>query len=121
VYADYVFGCSSVNTDNVLEISILYRFLMQSHAIDETYGIQPRKGFRGRELGRNMDLLDQLDFGKKYGDKIVPGLLKSYIKAGSVIASEPAYDRSFGCTDFLTVLNTSLINENYRKKFVESS
>ena len=67
-----------------------------------------------------MGLLEHLDVDKTYGDKIVPGLLKSYIKAGAVIASEPAYDRNFGCADFLTILNTNLINESYKKKFVQS-
>lgn len=64
---------------------------------------------------------DQFDFDSLYAYRIVPPLLKSYIKAGSMIACEPAFDSKLGCADFLTILDTRQINENYSRKFLKPS
>ena len=117
INAKYLFGCSSVNTTNFLEAALIYKYMIDSGVVDEKYGVQPTDSYKICGFQENLNIINQLGINSEYAEKIVPPLLKSYIKAGAVICGEPAYDSDFQCMDFSTLLDTEFINDNYSKKF----
>ena len=48
----------------------------------------------------------------------VPKLLKTYLAIGARIAAPPAWDRSFGTIDFLTLLDLKLLSSAARNRFL---
>ncbi len=47
----------------------------------------------------------------------VPGLLKSYFKAGAKIYGAPAMDLDFQCTDFFTIIDLNAMSHQFDKKY----
>lgn len=115
--AKYFFGCSSVPTTNFLEVSLILKYFLDQNYLSETFDIKPKSAYEIKELDNYLPVLNRLDVSNDYAERIVPPLLKSYIKAGSYVCGEPAYDKDFRCVDFFTVLDTELLNKNYGKKF----
>ena len=52
--------------------------------------------------------------------KQFPPLIKGYLRLGAMICGEPAYDKEFGTTDFLIVLNAQRISEKYKNHYNKS-
>jgi putative hemolysin len=50
--------------------------------------------------------------------KVIPPLIVSYIKIGSLIGGEPAYDEVFGTTDFFIFFDVTKITNLYGEKFL---
>jgi putative hemolysin len=51
-------------------------------------------------------------------DAPVPPLVKGYLRAGSYICGEPAWDPDFNTADLLIFLPMSRVNERYAKHFM---
>lgn len=117
INAKYMFGCSSIKTTNALEASLIYKYFVDSGVINTAYNVRPTASYRIDQLDENLAILNSIDADTSYAKKIVPPLVKSYIKAGAVICGEPAYDPDFKCIDFFTLLDADLINAKHRKKF----
>jgi putative hemolysin len=48
----------------------------------------------------------------------VPPLLRGYLRLGSWVCGEPAYDPEFGCADFYVLLSLDRIDPRYRRHFL---
>ena len=70
-----------------------------------------------KQIGYYLDAIERLNLKAETVEELVLPLLKSYLKAGSKICGEPALDRKFRCIDFLTVLDTELLNKSFEKKY----
>ncbi len=117
--ANILFGCSSVKINSVAQSALIYQYLAAQGAISENLYSSPTKEF----LMNDFDIW-QAYFKKgltaeqvKEAEEIIPPLLKSYIKFGAKIASEPAFDRDFDCIDLLTVLKKEDMTNSLAKRF----
>lgn len=111
--SDYLFGCSSVQTTSRTEAFQILENL-GPESFDDSLEIEPTPKYRFPEESKS-------NFLHEVGPPPeLPPLLKSYLKAGAKIMSEPALDRAFECTDFFTVLDVHQLNPRYVKKYFES-
>jgi putative hemolysin len=109
---DYLFGLSSVATTDPVTIKTLHAHFQKSGLLDDTFGFVPRdgfkiKGFEGIPSG-DMDPLE-----------LIPPLLKTYIKAGAKICSQPVIDRDFNCADWLTILDMRQLHAAFDRRFMK--
>jgi putative hemolysin len=49
----------------------------------------------------------------------VPPLVKTYIRAGARVCSQPVIDRDFNCADWLTVLDMKRLTGSYDRKYMQ--
>ncbi|MBF8189608.1 GNAT family N-acetyltransferase [Nonomuraea sp. K274] len=50
---------------------------------------------------------------------VPPPLLRGYLRLGSWVCGEPAYDRDFGTADFFVLLSMANVNTRYLRRFLE--
>lgn len=117
VGAKYLFGCSSIATTNEEDIALLHSYFMEFFYSPEHLRVYPKRKFRVKNLKPypKWDLLSSADAARCKA--LLPPLLKSYLKAGSVVCGEPALDAKFRCTDFLTLLDIDLLDKTFEKKY----
>ena len=111
----YMFGCASIKTMDISEISLIYHYLMENSFISNEFNIKPTEAFKIKELSASS--ASALLSSSQDIRGLIPTLLRSYFKAGARVVGEPALDREFKCIDFLTVLDVVSLNEAYDKKF----
>ncbi len=106
--AEYLFGCSSVQTTSFSEARSLYLSLEKEGFLSHQWNIQPHSDYR-------IPNFDQID--PALSPPPLPSLFRSYLNAGSKVLGEPAFDPDFHCFDFLTVLKLTDITANYEKRY----
>ena len=117
LHANYLFGCSSVSTTNALEISLIYKYIKELHLSPEEMRVYPKIKYKLKDLGYHMEAFQKFDIKSESIRESIPALLRSYLKAGSVICGEPALDKKFKCADFFTVLDLQILTESYEKRY----
>lgn len=110
--AKYLFGCGSLHTHNVAEVSQIYTYLKSKYFAEEKLRVYPVKKCAVPGLRDDLPLDDCKDILKK-----IPPLLKGYFRAGAFICGEPALDAEFGTTDFLILLPTDQITRRYQHHY----
>jgi putative hemolysin len=115
----YLFGCSSVMTTDLFQIASAYQFLKENNFSSEEVRVKPTKKYRIKNLDSYADFLRNVEasYNPKNARKLIPSLLKSYIKTGAVVCGEPALDQDFQCIDFFTLLDVRNMKESVMKKF----
>lgn len=116
--SDYLFGCSSIKSNNLQEIGLIYNYLKEHHHAPITMNVKPKGKFRkhsGKILKHSIQTI-MAEESHPAIDKI-PALLHSYLKAGAYICGQPAWDKDFQCVDFLTLLSVEQINHSFKKKY----
>lgn len=121
VEAKYLFGCSSINTTNVVEISLIYKYIKELYLSSEEYRVYPRPKYKVNEIDYYQEAFNKFNINTEVIAGFIPPLLKSYFKAGSVICGEPALDNKFKCADFFTVLDLDTISSSFDKKYKSSN
>jgi len=111
----YMFGCGSLHTHNVDEVSQVYTYLKSKYYADEKYRVYPLDKFSVKGLKDNVNISDTRGILKK-----LPPLLKGYFRLGAVICGEPALDTEFGTTDFFILLPTDRITKRYQNHYKTS-
>jgi putative hemolysin len=105
--ASVLFGCSSVKTEDQVQVQQLMANLREKRHVDERYGVTPLSDFRMKPAIRsNMSALNVE----------IPPLLRMYLKAGARVAPEPAHDRIFRCVDLFTILELDLLEGGLAKR-----
>ncbi len=117
VEARYLFGCSSINTTNVVEVSLIYKYIKELHLSSDEYRVFPKPKYKVKELDYYLHAFDKFNINIEAIADFIPPLLKGYFKAGSVICGEPALDKKFKCADFFTVLDLDTISSSFDKKY----
>ncbi|MCB0422254.1 MAG: GNAT family N-acetyltransferase [Bdellovibrionales bacterium] len=110
--ADYLFGCTSVDSQSYSDVQDLLGVLGESYQ-SQIFDVKPR--FRFRFYPEQSGI-------KLYQDpsELIPPLLGSYIKAGAQVFGEPAYDRDFKCFDLFTSMHIKSMNPKYKKKYIQT-
>ncbi len=104
--SNILFGCSSLKINNARDAALVYRYLCNNNFRSQEFYTKPTLGFRMPNIE---DWLSYFEAGlserqNEEAEKLIPSLLKSYLKNGAKIAAMPAFDRDFDCIDILTVL-----------------
>ncbi|MDR3606101.1 MAG: GNAT family N-acetyltransferase [Oligoflexia bacterium] len=117
--SEVLFGCGSVQTQDPREASILYRYLEREGKVRTDKGVRPTDEYRFREF----ETLLSRDQGSVLTSEetlmaqaLLPSLCKSYFDIGCYAAGLPAIDRDFKCIDFLTVLETKVMDPRLRRR-----
>ncbi len=111
-----LFGCASFHTNNVTEIAAAYAYFQLYHFAPEEYRVAPLDIC---SMSLLFQLLTSEDIEKAY--RKFPPLMKGYLRLGAMICGEPAYDKEFGTTDFLIVVDTQKITEKYKNHYHSSA
>lgn len=110
--ADYLFGLSSVRCQTGAGIFSLLDQVRAMNKIDLLYGVKPRFNF-----DRSSEILSSYSFNQESSEKTaIPPLLRTYLKAGAMMAPVPAYDQKFKCFDFFTILKRRDLNQAFVKR-----
>jgi putative hemolysin len=107
--ADYLFGCSSVETIDPNEIALYVEYIKQAGWSEE---------FNVQTVGRFKCEVPQIEITDiTEAKKNTPPLLRTYLTAGAKIYGPPAIDMEFECIDFLTILKMSDLKESFKNRF----
>jgi putative hemolysin len=110
--ADYMFGCTSINTTDPKESMAVYRSLEREGVMSDEFAISPTDSYRYDNYPELVptDMIDA-------APEMIPSLFRSYLKAGAKVHGFPAFDREFNCIDFFTTLEVKNLNQQYVKRF----
>ncbi len=104
--AHTLFGCSSISTDSAEKMAMVYKYFQDRGALSEMSLATATKNFIMPDFLPTLKMFEGALSTEKIleAETLIPSLLKSYIKMGAKIVSEPAYDKKFNCVDVLTLL-----------------
>jgi putative hemolysin len=107
----YIFGCTSIKTIDPKVAFSIYTHLKQNKYSESFHSdVLPKY-----QYPQHQDTFDLLS--KEEINEYIPVLLKSYLKAGAYICSQPALDTVYGCTDILTILDMENIEPKYQQRY----
>ncbi|MBC7428598.1 MAG: GNAT family N-acetyltransferase [Bacteriovorax sp.] len=117
--ANILFGCSSIKINNVKDAVIVYKYLAAQGSVmtsNLACAVGDFKMNNFTEVYNSLpEVLDPVNYA--IAEKLVPSLLRAYLKFGAKIAGEPAFDKDFDCVDFLTVMKKNEILESLGRRF----
>ncbi len=112
----YLIGCSSLHSEEPSDGWVLYR-LLDTFRTGPEFETLPTAPYI---CPRNWEQHDSKEADKATGSVPavkVPRLLKAYLAIGALICSPPAWDRSFGTIDILTLLDLEALLPAARNRF----
>lgn len=117
--ANVIFGCTSLKINTAKEAALAYKYLIDINAVTEETFASPNKKFRFNDFDIWFSYYQKglNEMQKIEAEKIIPPLLKSYLKFGAKISSIPAFDKDFNCVDMLTVLKKSDMPDSLVRRF----
>jgi putative hemolysin len=117
--ANLLFGCSSVKINSAHDAALVYKHLCDQNLVDTNYSARPTKKFKMENFESWLNYFREgwSDEQTQTAEKLLPPLLKSYLKLGSKVVSEPAFDEEFDCIDLLTVLKVEDLSNSLAQKF----
>jgi len=113
--AKYMFGCSSIEGHLESEFLSIHQWLVGHYLSGEETRVFPKQ-----DLPPWIELpaLDQIQAEpNRKAEKLVPGLLKAYLHAGSKICGMPFWDSVFNTLDYFTLFCADDIDDQFGRKF----
>jgi putative hemolysin len=107
----YLFGCGSLYTTEVGEVSAIYNMLKAKYYAPESCRVDPVEGCRFDGLVEDDGARDDAALFQK-----LPSLIKGYLRIGALVCGPPALDREFGTADFFLLLDFGSLKEEYLKR-----
>ncbi len=114
--AKYLFGCSSVKTVDLYEVSHITRYLLTNYKSELQIHAKPLPAFEMPRFG-TISSAPSKEIDVAFVKSKIPPLLFAYLKAGAAICSTPALDRRFQCVDFLTLLDVQKLDKKMEQRF----
>jgi putative hemolysin len=102
--AQWIFGCTSISTIDPAIAAGLTAHFARLGAYDHGCGVMPLPGRRIADLARAGESCASGADDPEALDRLVPPLLRFYLKAGAGLGLEPAVDLEFRCLDFFTMV-----------------
>lgn len=117
--AHALFGCSSINVTSSEQAALITRYFEQKGYLEKRPGVVPTKPFTIPDLIAQKELLEAELTQEQINEveSLIPSLLKSYLKMGAKIVSDPALDKKFGCLDFLTLLKKCDMDSSMTRRY----
>lgn len=109
---DVMFGCASFETTDPASIAIPLSYLYHFHMTPEDWHV---RALPDRFV--EMNLLPKDEINPRQAWRMLPPMIKGYLRAGCYIGDGAVIDRQFGTTDVLILFPVAQISERYATKF----
>lgn len=111
----YMLGCVSLEeTDSAIGWA-LYKYFYKIGRISDKLIARPLKEFVLQYPDE--DKIEKLLSNEKGLKRYIPPLFRGYLRVGSNICGEPAFDHEFGTIDFLILVERKNVPERYMRHF----
>ena len=108
----YLFGCGSLYTTDVAEVSAIFALLRNKYYAPDDCRVEPVPGCRFNGLAEMpIGSADEAALFQK-----LPSLIKGYLRIGALVCGPPALDAEFGTADFFLLLDFGNLQEGYLKR-----
>jgi putative hemolysin len=108
----YLFGCGSLYTTDVGEVSAISALLKSKYYAPESCRVEPVAGCRFNGLADvQLNNADEAALFQK-----LPALIKAYLRTGALVCGLPALDAEFGTADFFLLLDFGNLKGSYLKR-----
>jgi L-ornithine Nalpha-acyltransferase len=107
----YLFGCGSLYTTEVSEVSAMFSLLKNRYYAPEAYRVMPVDRCRFADLTDDVFISDEQALFQK-----LPSLIKGYLRIGALVCGPPALDSEFGTADFFLLLDFGTLKDEYLKR-----
>lgn len=112
----YLIGCGSIhNTDPYIASTIYSYFKAKNSMADPILEVYPLDSHRMDGFNPDLKINNVRESGR-----VVPSLIKGYLRAGARISGEPAVDRIFGVTDFFIIFDEKEITFRYGRHYLKN-
>lgn len=111
----FLMGCVSLENEAPAVGWALYEYLKGKGVISDHLQAVPQEQFLLPRPAEDQ-IREWLDKPKEL-EKEIPPLFKGYLRLGTKICGEPAFDYEFGTTDFMILLDVSILPERYWRHF----
>ncbi|MGE4318415.1 MAG: GNAT family N-acetyltransferase [Deferribacterales bacterium] len=118
----YMFGCSSIHSDDTFQTALIHHWLKNGGYIPKEFAcVRPRGKFKDKKFDSMVEKTaeDRFALFREAAGNLVPALLMSYMKAGGFICGKPAYDKAFKCYDYLTLIDRKKMDDGFVRKFLK--
>lgn len=114
-----LFGCSSLKVTETDKAALVYKYLVETGAVSNEIQANPTRKFSmpDFDLWYSFYQNDLTAEQTVEAEKLIPPLLKAYLKHGAKIVGLPALDRDFDCIDLLTVLKKEDMTNSLARRF----
>ena len=111
--ARYMFGCSSIDGHLESSYAAIHQYLNKDHMVEAGQMVFPHQDIPSWiKLDAEID-----DNGMRRAERLVPALLKAYLRAGSKVCGMPFWDPVFNTLDYFTFFDAQDITDAYSRKF----
>src|SRR6266404_1020849 len=107
----YLFGCGSLYTTDITEVSAMFSLLKNKYYAPELYRVQTVKKCQFAGMTGNVAVADEQALFQK-----LPSLIKGYLRIGALVCGPPALDKEFGTADFFLLLDFASLKGEYLKR-----
>ena len=104
----YLFGCSSVKVSTPGKARALWDYFKREGMTSDRFSIAPVAPFAA-------DLSLKGDVSHIQED--IPPLLKAYLRSGAKLHGPPAFDKTFDCLDFFTILDFENLSPSHKRRY----
>ncbi|MEM7816654.1 MAG: GNAT family N-acyltransferase, partial [Candidatus Aenigmatarchaeota archaeon] len=108
----YIFGCVSIEDYDPLKIGKFLYFFQENYFSSSKFRVYPNF------LNRYDYVKSLVRINKEKIYKILPPLLRIYLKTGAVVCGEPAFDNYFDVVDFFMLLDTKKMNIEFVRRLI---
>ena len=105
---DLIFGCASFPSSNYSEFKTQLSYLNHFHKPPQKYSTFPKE-----KLKADIEILPQKKINEDEEFRLLPPLIKAYIRAGAWVGKGAVVDRKFNTTDVLIILKSQNIIKKY--------
>lgn len=109
----YLFGCGSLHYSDQQTVQKIYSHLRSDYFAPENFRVYPLPACR-------MNVIDdgESSMESKKVMRMLPPIMRGYLRAGAMICGEPAFDDEFGTADLPIILSTDKINATYKDQYL---
>jgi L-ornithine Nalpha-acyltransferase len=107
----YLFGCGSLYTTEVGEVSAMFSMLKNKYYAPDVYRVFPLERCKFKDLTDDELISDEQALFQK-----LPSLIKGYLRIGALVCGPPALDAEFGTADFFLLLDFGSLRDEYLKR-----
>ena len=107
----YVIGCASVNEHSPGNIGPMLKFFRRNCFAPKEFRVNPLKGKKYPYVNADGKISEREII------RLMPSLVRGYLKMGAYVCGEPVWDKDFDTADFFMLLDMEKINAGYKKRF----
>ncbi len=109
---DVMFGCASFEGTDPSDLAMPLSYLYHFHMTPTDWHVRALP-----HLFVEMNLIPKEDINRRQAWRMLPPMIKGYLRAGCYIGDGAVIDRQFGTTDVLILFPVAQISERYAAKF----